>query len=418
MRYKVFFIFALCFLLYVSCFMIPVRADETSDKIAELRIKIEELTKQAEQYRGNILTKQAEANTLKRQIDILNNQILRLESEIGITERRITTASIELIDLEQKLFETQKNIELQKDAIAEAVNYLREQDRTNLVATFIKNSNFSDFANGAQRVTVFQNKLHDLLISLRDQKTKLEEQKASVESKKQELENLNQQQTQQKVSLSGSKSGKAQLLKNTKGQESQYQKMLNEVEKQKAMFFSELQNLENNAIANGTVITHVTATAVPPRGTKIFKEPYHDQFYVTQGYGMTSYAKRGAYGGAIHNGRDAVSGCASPIYAIGTGVVLASGFNNGFGNWVAVKQDGGGGMVSLYGHMVRGTTLPNGTPVTTDTVLGFEGTTGTSTGCHLHLSLYKDFFTYINPKNNQLYFNYADGSVSPMDYVE
>ena len=132
---------------------------------------------------------------------------------------------------------------------------------------------------------------------------------------------------------------------------------------------------------------------------------------------MTTYAKRGAYGGAIHNGIDLVSGFGSPIFAIGSGVVLASGNNAGFGNWVAIKHDAGGGMVSVYGHMISPTPLRIGGAVTTDSIVGYEGNTGNSTGAHLHLSLYKDFFTYLNPKNNQLYFNYANGSVNPLDYL-
>ena len=239
-----------------------------------------------------------------------------------------------------------------------------------------------------------------------------------MNKKKGDLEILQQRQTQQKTSLQGSKSEKNKLLVNTKGQESQYQKLLSDAEKQKSAFFAELQLMENSAVANGTVIVHVTATAVPARGTKIFQQSFHDSYYQTQGFGMTAYARRGAYGGAIHNGRDVTSGCGSSIYSIGSGVVLASGFNSGFGNWIAVQHDAGGGMVSVYGHMVRGTSLNNGTRVTTDTVLGYEGTTGSSTGCHLHLSLYKDFFTYINPKNNQLYFNYANGSLNPLDYLQ
>lgn len=397
---------------------LPVRADETSDKIAELRAKIEELTKQAEMYRGNVIAKQKEGDTLKRQIDLLNSQIKRLEAEIGITERRITTAGLQIVDLEGRLFETGRDIDFKKATIGDLMQSLYERDRGNLVATLIKNPSLSDFASETQQSAALNERLRHLLVQLKDQKIKLEEDKTQVEQKKAELEELSERQVSQRSSLAGTKSSKNKLLVDTKGQESKYQKLLSDTEKQKAEFFADLLSLEQSAVANGTVITHVTATAVPPRGTKIFELPYHEDFYTTQGYGMTSYAKRGAYGGAIHNGRDMASGCGTPLYAIGAGTVLASGSNAGFGNWIAVKLDAGGGMVSVFGHMVRGTTLPNGSRVDTTSILGYEGTTGTSTGCHVHLSLYRDFFTYINPKNGQLYFNYANGSVNPSDYMK
>lgn len=420
-RYKIIFCFALLFCILIFAFYArtPARADTSNtDKIAELRKKIDELTRQAEAYRGTVLQKQQEAKTLKNQIDILNNQILRLQSDIGVTQNRIATSEIQLSDLQDQLYSTQKNIDQQKAAIGETMTTMYEHDHVDIVAALLQNSSLSDFVDQAQRLSTLNDRLNQLLKDLKEQKLKLEEQKAGVQQKKLELEDLSERQAAQRGALQGSKTEKNQLLKATKGEESRYQQLLNDAERQKATFFSELANLEHEAVANGTVITHVTATAVPPRGIKIFQGPYHDKFYLTQGYGMTSYAKRGAYGGAIHNGLDEASGCGSPIYAIGTGIVLASGLNNGFGNWVAVKHDAGGGMVSVYGHMVRGTTRSIGTRVDTDTIIGYEGTTGTSTGCHVHLSLYRDFFTYINPKNKQLYFNYADGSLNPADYVK
>ncbi len=393
-------------------------AETNEEKIVELRKKIEELNRQAEQYRGTVLQKQQQAKTLKGQIDLMNSQILRLESEINITEKRITTSEIQISDLEEQIFNTTKSIAQQKAAIGEAMAYLYERDHMSLVAALLKNPSLSDFAQQAQQVSTLNEKLTELLTNLKEQKIKLEEQKIGVEQKKTELEILNDRQAAQRGALQGSKTEKNKLLTTTKGQEAQYQKLLAEVQRQEAAFFEELRKFETDAVNNGKIIAHVTANAVPPRGTKIFSSPYHDSHQTTQGYGMTAYAKRGAYNGAAHNGWDVVSGCASPIFSIGTGKVLASGFNNGFGNWVAIRHDGGGGMVSIYAHMQRGTNRAIGTTVDADTVIGYEGTTGNSTGCHLHLSLYRDFFTYISPKNGQLNFNYFDGSVNPLDYIK
>ena len=62
-----------------ACLMLHVaHADETvNQQIVDLRKKIDELTKLAEQYQGTVLQKQKEADTLKRQIAIYTNQILK-----------------------------------------------------------------------------------------------------------------------------------------------------------------------------------------------------------------------------------------------------------------------------------------------------------------------------------------------------
>jgi len=139
---------------------------------------------------------------------------------------------------------------------------------------------------------------------------------------------------------------------------------------------------------------------------------------MTQGYGMTTYARRGAYGGAGHNGLDISCGFGSPNLAIGDGQVIANGTNKGWGIWVAVRHPND--MVSLYAHNNSlSSKAAVGGLVKAGDVLGYEGKTGYVTGAHLHLSLYRDYFTYM--KGEELYFNYgyAEGSaLNPASYLQ
>ncbi len=409
------FVFSIfCLLFSVS----PARADDINQQILDLRKQIEELTKQADQYKGTILQKQKEANTLKRQIDILNNQILQLQTKIFITDRQISSSKLEIIDLEGQIFDKQGKIDKQKQAIGELLALLYERDRLSLLAVLLKTPRLSDFMGQAQQEQNLNTKLLGLITELKDEKASLEGSKNQLEQKKAELETLNQKQNNQKVSLSGSKTNKNQLLTQTRGQEAQYQKLLSDVEKKQAQFFAELKDLESRALKSGAFIVHVTADSIPPKGVKIINWPYGDgDFYLTQGYGMTAYAKRGAYGGAPHNGIDMAAGYGSSIGAVADGIILASGMNNGWGNWVAIRHPSLGNLVSLYAHMRAPAALANGTSISAGSIIGYEGSTGNSTGSHLHLSIYSDFFTYINEKNGQLYFNYFDGTLNPMDYL-
>lgn len=403
------------FIIHNSLFVVHSYApDDTSQQILDLRKQIEELTKQAEQYKGTISQKQKEANTLKRQIGILNTQIRQLETKIAITGRQISVAKFEIVDLEGQIFEKGEDIGREKRAIGEMVRFLYERDRLSLLAALLKNPTLSAFTNETKQAEDVSRKLVGFLVELKHQKQELEQDKTELEQKRADLENLNQKQTTQKISLSGNKSGKDQLLAKTRGQEARYQQLLNEAEKKKAEFFAELQRLESEAVKSGAFIVRVTAASVPPKGSKIFQWPY-DDYVLTQSYGLTSYARRGAYGGAPHNGIDVVAGANTPIKSLADGTILASGFNSGFGNWVAVRHSGN--LVSIYAHMRSSSGLANGTPVTTISIIGYEGSTGNSTGSHLHLSVYRDFFTYINNKNGQLYFNYFDGTLNPLDYL-
>ena len=93
-------------------------------------------------------------------------------------------------------------------------------------------------------------------------------------------------------------------------------------------------------------------------------------------------------GGAssYHQGTDFGAGCGSPIYSAAAGTVVYAGWNGGYGNFVLI--DHGGGVATAYAHIVNGGTFVGyGQQVAPGTHIANVGTTGTSTGCHLHLEV-------------------------------
>jgi murein DD-endopeptidase MepM/ murein hydrolase activator NlpD len=401
------------FLLFL--FVMPslfAYADEKSDRLQELQRQIDELTRQAEQYKDNIQATQEQAQTLKSEISALNNQMSRIKNQINITDKKVDTTKIKIGGLEDQVVVTQRKLDKNRGAIGRLVATVNESDHQNLLMILLKSSGLSEFANQAQETADLNNKLLSVVDELTDDRKALEDQQQDLESEKKQLEQLYQQQINDRNSLAESEAEKNSILKKTKGQEQAYQRLLSDVEQKQAQFFAEMKQLEGEALKTGAVILHVTATAVPPKGSKIFKMP-EDHGILTQGYGLTKYARSGAYGGAPHNGIDIAIGYGTPLHPVAEGTVISSGYNDGFGNWIAIRH--ANNIVTIYGHMRAPTTVGNGAQVTTDSVIGYEGKTGNVTGSHVHLSVYKDFFTY--QKNGQFYFNYYEGSLNPLDYL-
>ena len=102
--------------------------------------------------------------------------------------------------------------------------------------------------------------------------------------------------------------------------------------------------------------------------------------------------------GKLHEGVDLCAGSGSPIYAARPGTVISvnqgcpspGGYSSrcggGYGNYVIV--DHGDGMYSIYGHMLNGIRVSQGQSVSRGTVLGGMGSSGSSTGTHLHYGIY------------------------------
>lgn len=142
------------------------------------------------------------------------------------------------------------------------------------------------------------------------------------------------------------------------------------------------------------LIFGLAAVAVPPAGAGDpngpmivgeWGKPQAPGYDYRRGYGLGGDGGC-AICGRFHNGVDIGSGCGSAIYAIGPGVVKLTDSLPEYGYVVVVQH--GGGVESWYAHMAPDTfTVVAGQPVTAGSQLGAEGTTGRSTGCHLHLEV-------------------------------
>jgi murein DD-endopeptidase MepM/ murein hydrolase activator NlpD len=108
---------------------------------------------------------------------------------------------------------------------------------------------------------------------------------------------------------------------------------------------------------------------------------------ISQGFGPTTYWFEPAYGGYphFHTGIDLVEPFGSPILAADDGVVvLVGGDTTGYGNYVVIAH--AGGLDTLYGHL-SAALVRAGQTVTQGQTIGLEGSTGNSTGAHLHFEL-------------------------------
>jgi murein DD-endopeptidase MepM/ murein hydrolase activator NlpD len=91
----------------------------------------------------------------------------------------------------------------------------------------------------------------------------------------------------------------------------------------------------------------------------------------------------------FHRGTDLAATCGTPVFAATSGVVATAGPNGGLGNWIVI--DHGEGVDTGYGHLAPdGILVSAGDAVTAGQLIGLVGTTGASTGCHLHYEVHLD----------------------------
>jgi len=97
----------------------------------------------------------------------------------------------------------------------------------------------------------------------------------------------------------------------------------------------------------------------------------------------------GGGGTTFHLGVDLGPGCSAPIYAAHAGTVVYAGWNGIYGNYIRI--DNGDGVSTVYGHIISGGILVQyGNEVAVGQQIAKVGSTGGSTGCHLHFGVYVD----------------------------
>lgn len=125
----------------------------------------------------------------------------------------------------------------------------------------------------------------------------------------------------------------------------------------------------------------------------LFKKPIHARWYLSSNFGWRQSPFTGAR--SYHGGVDMACPQGTRIYAAMDGKVSSTGFNNTYGNYVIITHHSG--YKTLYGHM-SAIAAVRGQYVNTSTVIGYVGSTGLSTGPHLHFTVFKNG-KQVNPRN-------------------
>jgi murein DD-endopeptidase MepM/ murein hydrolase activator NlpD len=137
--------------------------------------------------------------------------------------------------------------------------------------------------------------------------------------------------------------------------------------------------------STATAATDNDGAAQVPSVSGDWGYPMAGPYNTGRGFGWHE-VKNCAFCPSDHKGYDMDQPCGATIFAAGPGRVITAGPMPGWGN--TVRIDHGGGIVTLYAHMVWDSQLVSvGENVTAGTPLGAEGSTGKSTGCHLHFEV-------------------------------
>ncbi len=366
---------------------IPATTDVTKlqNDITLKNNRLAEIQKEIAQYEASLKEVGAEKSTLQKAINQLTLERKKVQADISFTENKISSTDLEIEKITFEIGITQKNINQGQDAIRQIIRTMNKADNESMIEIILRNKNISEFWGAYEELQKVRNSMSDKIKSLSTEKVGLVDKKVDHTEKREELVDLKTQYSDQQGILTSNTATKADLLSATKNEEKEYQAMLKARQEARNKLTAEVRDIESQ------IKFILDPTTIPSSGSNVFRWPV-DKPVITQYFGYTKFAlQSGAYKNNMHNGMDMGASVGTKIYAPLGGTVRMTGNTDlvsgcySWGKWALVDHTNG--LSSLFAHMSQVAVVP-GQKLNTSDIVGYVGSTGYSTGPHLHFTLY------------------------------
>ncbi|MGL4451661.1 MAG: murein hydrolase activator EnvC family protein [Sarcina sp.] len=394
------------------------KIDKLEEKKDGLQGTKKESAAKLEEAKANF-NKQNELLTKTRnEVLSLEEEVNKLQSEIDAFDVKIQTVSGEIVKVKEQIKEKEDELLVKEEILGRRMRsaYMNNVgDR--MLYMIIDSKNLGDLISNITNINIIIKTDQELMAEIEKDKAAIEVERKKLVKKEEELtaNKKSVESTQAKVieskikmeALEAEYATEAAKLKELEDARSSEYNALTDEEKAIQAEISKYEhdnvNLEeyfkNTSVGTspqppttggGTSSGNTGSSGSGSASTSGFIKPLSAP--VTSSYGPRTHPITGKPG-TFHRGIDFGAAGGTPIKAIAGGVVTTAGWNNSFGNMVIV--DHGNGYTSLYAH-ASSLNVTAGQRVSQGQVLSFVGSTGNSTGNHLHLEMRYNG-THVNP---------------------
>ncbi len=406
-----------------SCFGIASKGLAAS--ITEMESEKNKAIQSVDDLRNNINNLESEKNQLTDEVSELDNNIAVLEAQIRELEAQISQLESDIEKTQEEIKALEEKIATNQKEFEERVSVMYMNSQVGYLDIIFSSEDVDDLLSKASTMKFITQYDKDLINSLKDNKLLIDAKKDELKGKKTALEVTKVSLDDKNAQLYQSKADKLALITQKSGEQEANQVEINKLE-------SEIQALEQNiskerqaeaerqrrqreaalrqqreeaarrasqARANqakyssrnkvSSYNTNVSYAAKSSNvqnsytgnlGSGMLGWPVPNSRRISSGYGFRSISIHSGF----HTGIDIPSPMGTPVVSAESGTVIFAGYSGSYGNLMKVQHSNG--IVTYYAHL-SGFVAPVGSSVSKGQTIALMGSTGNSTGPHLHFEV-------------------------------
>ena len=374
--------------------------DEIEASIKEKQAEIDAANKKKKELQSGLTevkkikeSLESERSNLQTYVAELDQNLADVESKIAELKELIAEKEAEILQTTEDLADAEEKEETQYDAMKDRIKFLYEKGDTYYLELLFSSSGFSDFINKKDYIEKLSKYDTDLFKEYVKNRELIEVCKAELEAEEELLEEAKAKVDEEQANLE-------ELISTKESEINRYTGDISDKEKAIAEYEADIA-LENDTIkALEAALAEERRRLLEENGSEkiiydggMFKWPAPSYTRISSDYGWRMHPTLGVE--KFHNGVDMAAPGGTPILAAYDGEVIASGYNSSMGNYIIINH--GGGLITIYMH-ASALYVSQGTMVVRGEKIAAVGTTGRSTGNHLHFGVRLNG-EYVSPWN-------------------
>lgn len=355
----------------------------------------QQLTNQVEQNKKNIDTVQKDVTEVQSEILELDKKIGGLSGNIYTLETEIGALTLDIAQKTQELKDAEIHLEESQKLFGERVRAMYMNGKVDYIEVIFNSKDMEDLLLNYEIVSSIADSDNKLIEEISSQINLITETKASLESNKVKVEQSKTRLEAEKNQYVAANQQKQAYMNKLQSDVQTYTREVEAAENEWANLDKEIARLQSEisvarqreaaeaqaARARAQKSVSVRSLDAQARSGAALSWPVPGNYSISSPYGYRVHPILGTT--KFHSGVDIPAASGTPVIAVKSGTVIMSKFMSGYGNVVMIDH---GDMVTVYAHNSSNRVVA-GQSVSAGNVIALVGSTGMSTGPHLHFEV-------------------------------